>query len=80
MQSDGTLTATAAFDGRHRQFALTYQIAPWLEGTFRYTGFDEFFYWDRNYEIKAHLWDEELFLPAVAVGIRDAVGTGSFWI
>ena len=78
MQSDGTLTATAAFDGRHRQFALTYQIAPWLEGTFRYTGFDEFFYWDRNYEVKARLWDEELFLPAVAVGIRDAVGTGKF--
>ena len=55
---------------------MTYQIAPWLEGTFRYTGFDEFFYWDRNYEVKARLWDEELFLPAVAVGIRDVVGTG----
>ena len=78
MQSDGTLTATAAFDGRHRQFALTYQVAPWLESTFRYTGFDEFFLWDRNYEVKAQLWDEELFLPAVAVGIRDAVGTGVF--
>ena len=78
MQLDGTLTATAAFDGRHRQFALTYQVAPWLEGTFRYTGFDEFFYWDRNYEVKARLWDEELFLPAVAVGVRDVVGTGRF--
>ena len=78
MQRDGTLTATAAFDGRHRQFALTYQVTPWLEGTFRYTGFDEFFYWDRNYEVKAQLWDEDLFLPAVAVGIRDAVGTGVF--
>ena len=78
MRFDGTLTATAAFDGRHRQFGLTYQVAPWLEGTFRYTGFDDFFYWDRNYEVKAQLWDEELFLPAVAVGIRDAVGTGIF--
>ena len=78
MQSDGTLTATAAFDGRHRQFALTYQISPWLEGTFRYTGFDEFFHWDRNYEVKARLWDEGPFLPAVAAGIRDAVGTGVF--
>ncbi|EHQ56692.1 putative lipoprotein (DUF940) [gamma proteobacterium HIMB55] len=78
MQPDGTLTATAAFDGRHRQFALSYQIAPWLEGTFRYTGFDEFSYWDRNYEVKAQLWDENLFLPAVAFGIRDAVGTGVF--
>ena len=78
MQSDGALTATAAFDGRHRQFALTYQIAPWLEGTFRYTGFDDVYTWDRNYEVKARLWDEELFIPAVAIGIRDVVGTGVF--
>ena len=78
MQSDGTFTTTAAFDGRHRQFGITYQATPWLEGTFRYTGFDQFFYWDRNYEFKARLWEEELFLPAVAVGIRDMVGTGVF--
>ena len=78
MQSDGTFSATAAFDGRHRQFAITYQATPWLEGTFRYTGFDQFFYWDRNYEFKARLWEEELYLPAVAVGIRDLVGTGVF--
>ena len=78
MQSDGTFSTTAAFDGRHRQFAITYQATPWLEGTFRYTGFDQFFYWDRNYEFKARLWEEELYLPAVAVGIRDLVGTGVF--
>jgi len=78
MQSDGTFSATAAFDGRHRQFAITYQATPWLEGTFRYTGFDNFFYWDRNYEFKARLWDEDYYLPAVAIGIRDLVGTGVF--
>ena len=78
MQSDGTFSTTAAFDGRHRQFAITYQATPWLEGTFRYTGFDQFFYWDRNYEFKARLWDEDYYLPAVAIGIRDLVGTGVF--
>lgn len=78
MKSDGTFSTTAAFDGRHRQFAITYQATPWLEGTFRYTGFDEFFYWDRNYEFKVRLWDEDYYLPAVAVGIRDLVGTGVF--
>ena len=78
MQSDGSFRTTAAFDGRHRSFAITYQTTPWLEGTFRYTGFDEFFYWDRNYEFKARLWEEELYLPTVAVGIRDAIGTGVF--
>jgi hypothetical protein len=68
----------ASIDERHRQFSITYQVTPWLQGTFRYTGFDEFFYWDRNYEFKARLWEEELYLPQVAVGIRDMVGTGVF--
>ena len=78
MQSDGVFSTTAAFDGRHRQFAITYQATPWLEGTFRYTGFDNFFHWDRNYEFKARLWDEDYYSPAVAIGIRDLVGTGVF--
>lgn len=80
MKSDGTFSTTAAFDGRHRQFAITYQATPWLEGTFRYSGwYDKTVYtWDRNYEFKARLWDEELYLPAVAVGVRDLVGTGVF--
>ena len=80
MQSDGTFSTTAAFDGRHRQFAITYQATPWLEGTFRYSGwYDQSVYtWDRNYEFNARLWEEELYLPAVAVGIRDLVGTGVF--
>ena len=34
MQSDGSFRTTAAFDGRHRSFAITYQTTPWLEGPF----------------------------------------------
>ena len=49
---------------------------PWLEATFRYTGLNDWFYWDRNYEAKVRLWEEQEFLPQVAVGIRDMVGTG----
>lgn len=80
MQNDAIFSTTAAFDGRNRQFAITYQAAPWLEGTFRYSGwYDQSIYtWDRNYEFKARLWDEKLNLPAVAIGIRDLVGTGVF--
>ena len=78
MSSDGVLSATASLDGRHRQFSATYQAAPWLEATFRYTGFDYFFHWDRNYEVKVRLWDEALYVPAVAVGVRDLVGSGVF--
>ena len=81
MRSDATLAFTAGYDQRHRQFAITYQATPWLEATYRYTGFNDFFYWDRNYEAKIRLFEEDDYFPyqpALAVGIRDMVGTGVF--
>ena len=76
MSSDGTLTTTAAIQSRTSSYAITYQPMPWLEATFRYTGYNDFFFYDRNYEAKLKLWSEDDFLPQVAVGIRDMVGTG----
>ena len=79
MRSDGTLAFTAGYDERHRQFAITYQATPWLEGTYRYTGFTEFFHCDRNYEVKLRILEEDdFYLPSIAIGIRDLVGTGVF--
>jgi len=80
MKPDGSLTFTLGYDQRHKQFGLTYQALPWLEMTYRYTGFEDYDYWDRNYEVKALLWEEVEYspLPQVALGIRDAVGTGVF--
>ena len=77
MSDDGTLTATAAIQSRTKSYALSYQVTPWLEGTFRYTGFNRAVYtYDRNYEAKVRLFKERDYLPQVAVGIRDIVGTG----
>ena len=77
MSDDGTLTATAAIQSRTKSYALSYQVTPWLEGTFRYTGFNRAVYsYDRNYEAKVRLFKERDYLPQVAVGIRDLVGTG----
>jgi hypothetical protein len=76
MSSDGTLTTTAAFQSRTNSYAITYQPFPRLETTFRYTGDNDFFYYDRNYEAKLKLWSESDYMPQVAVGIRDLVGTG----
>ncbi|MDC0586864.1 YjbH domain-containing protein [Gammaproteobacteria bacterium] len=78
MSQDGTLTTSTAVQSRTKSIAITYQATPWLEGTFRYTGFNNFFHWDRNYEVKVRLWQEQKYLPQVAVGIRDLVGTGIF--
>jgi len=77
MSSDGTLTTTAAIQSRTKSYSITYQATPWLEGTFRYTGFNRaIFSYDRNYEAKIRLWEEQANLPQVAIGIRDLVGTG----
>ena len=78
MSADGTLTTTAAIQSRTNSYAITYQATPWLEGTFRYTGLNDWFYWDRNYEAKVRLWEEQGYLPQVAIGIRDIVGTGFY--
>ncbi len=77
MSDDGTITTTAAIQSRTNSYAITYQATPWFEGTFRYTGFTDTSYtYDRNYEAKLRLWKEDAYLPQVAVGIRDLVGTG----
>ena len=78
MASDATLTATAAIKSSTSAYSISYQITPWFEGTFRYTGFNDFYHYDRNYEAKLRLWSEQEYLPQVAIGIRDAVGTGIF--
>ena len=78
MASDATLTATAAIKSSTSAYSISYQITPWFEGTFRYTGFNDFYHYDRNYEAKLRLWSEQEYLPQVAIGIRDAVGTGVF--
>ena len=78
MTADGTLTATAAIQSRTNSYSISYQATPWLEGTFRYTGFNDWFYYDRNYEAKARLLREQDYLPQVAIGIRDIVGTGFY--
>ena len=77
MASDGVLTATSAVQSRTKSYSMTYQVTPWLEGTFRYTGFNRAIYsYDRNYEAKIRLWEEQAYLPQLAIGIRDLVGTG----
>jgi hypothetical protein len=77
MSADGTLTTTAAIQSLTKSYSITYQATPWLEGTFRYTGFNRKIYsYDRNYELKARLLNETTYVPQVAVGIRDLVGTG----
>lgn len=87
MGKDGLLSLSVSRDQYWESYALTYQALPWLETTFRYAGlnndqhWDKFEiksddYWDRNYAIKIRLLEESQYQPAVALGIRDLVGSG----
>ena len=76
-----TLSTHVSWTDTQQRYALTFQAAPWLETTFSYSGFDtgpsdDTF--DRQFDIKVQLWDEGLYLPAVAVGLQDFLGTGLF--
>jgi hypothetical protein len=81
--TDAVLSTTVAFDQAHDSYAITYQALPWLEAAFRYSGSfktvtDRRVYWDRNYSVKARVLEESQYLPQLAVGVRDLIGTGVF--
>ena len=76
MSADGQLTLTSSIQSLTNSHAITYQPTPRFETTFRYTKFNDFLLYDRNYEIKFLISEERDYLPQLAVGIRDLVGTG----
>jgi hypothetical protein len=83
MAGDGELRATISREDVADIYNITYQATPWLEATFRYSIFNPrgFEYSsdlgrDRSYEAKARVLRERAWLPEVAVGVRDILGTG----
>lgn len=75
MRPDGEFAAVISKQPVVDIYSLNYQATPWLETTFRYSAFD-FGLFDRSYEVKIRLLEEREFLPEVAIGIRDLLGTG----
>jgi hypothetical protein len=83
MAADGELSAGASYFKANQHYNLGFQILPWLEGSFRYSGIQHFdptysVYWDRSFGMKLRLWNESRYLPTLAVGINDIVGTGLY--
>ena len=81
--------ARSASSGTRTSF--TYQITPRLSGSFRYGNFDQynqpdpvtgqrgtFETFDRSFDLQYRLTDESRYIPAIAVGLRDFLGTGRF--
>lgn len=77
-----TLAGTVSYSPAIQRYNITFQPAPWLETTFGYSIFDiapngnERF--DRQFDIKARLWREGIYIPEVAIGLQDFLGTGVF--
>ena len=87
---DGQLDFGASFVFPYRRYYLNLHVWPWLETTFRYTDIrnrlfsdDELFsgfqtFKDRGADLKVKLFAERKYLPAIAVGLQDGLGTGLF--
>jgi hypothetical protein len=83
MAPDGEISAGASFFQDTQHYNFGFQVFPWLETSFRYSGLQHFdpaypVYYDRSFAVKIRLWDESVFFPAVALGINDLVGTGIY--
>ncbi len=83
MAPDGELSVSAGFLNNNQHYNLTFQALPWLETDFRYSGLQHFdpnykVYYDRAFGVKMRLWNEGDWLPSVAVGLDDIIGTGVY--
>jgi len=83
MLDDDELAFTASTFNNTTRYALTYQLFPRMNATFRYTLIDD---WgpqninnaDRSFDVSFLLARETNWRPSVVLGLRDIVGTGIF--
>ena len=80
---DGDLSATISTNQVAAVYNVSYQVAPFLESTFRYTVFNPYGrdfsvddIRDRSLEVKLRLLKETPVRPQIAIGLRDILGTG----
>lgn len=87
MMNDGELAISFATAPQSYRTSIAFQIFPWLEGSFRYSRISDFYdpatsgrtnLLDRSFGLKVRLFDETEYLPAVAVGLLDVIGTGVY--
>ncbi|SNT04464.1 Exopolysaccharide biosynthesis protein YbjH [Tropicimonas sediminicola] len=80
--ADGEFSGSFSRSGDQTRTALTFQFSPRLSGTFRYTKIPDYGggtdYYDRNFDLRFQFLDETKYLPSVAVGFQDIVGTSLY--
>src|SRR5215467_13650492 len=80
---DGNLAFTASFSRPDDRYAVTFQGLPWAELTFRYSinrGIPDANYslHDRSFDVKVRLSNEDEYVPELALGLQDVLGTGVY--
>ncbi|MFG6081205.1 YjbH domain-containing protein [Paracoccus litorisediminis] len=89
MLPDATLGATLNYSDLSRKNALVFQILPRLTVALRYARFDSRpngnsetrdHIWDRSFDLRFQFLDEDPdgWMPAMAVGLQDFMGTGFY--
>ncbi|WP_236938088.1 YjbH domain-containing protein [Frigidibacter mobilis] len=85
MPADGELALTTNYYGGVLRSALSFQIAPRLSGTFRYSVIDNYFgpgegqeLYDRSFDVSYQISREGEVVPGIVAGLRDFGGTGVF--
>lgn len=84
VQPDGRISTTySLFSGISRS-ALSFQIFPRVQGTFRYAGLHDINYasytdfYDRSFDLSLLILQEGRYRPAVKIGLQDFAGTGVY--
>ena len=75
---DGQFSVSSSYFAGINRNTITFQISPRLSGSFRYAshqgpGVSNF---DRSFDIRYQLMFESRYRPAIAIGLRDFIGTG----
>jgi hypothetical protein len=84
MMPDGEVSLSASYFRGILRNNLTFQIMPWISGSFRYSILDNYDFggttnrYDRSFDLRFQLREEDDVWPAVAVGLRDFGGTGVY--
>jgi hypothetical protein len=83
---DGELGTTLAYSNAGTRGTVAFQVLPDVTATFRYAGLPELggasnsdeILFDRSFDLHWQVIDEGTWVPAIAVGVRDIAGTGSY--
>ncbi|WP_417523414.1 YjbH domain-containing protein [Marinovum sp.] len=86
MAPDATLSTTLGGGGTQARATLSFQIAPRLTGSFRYSRISDFsaagsvngVFYDRSFDLRYQLVREGDLMPGVTVGLQDFIGTGLY--